>query len=289
MLTLNVNSVISLGQNIAFLLCLPLVCHFLWQWLKTAPKRAVEVAIGLAFALIAIIGMLSPLRVIDGLFIDGRVAIIAVAALYSTPTEIVAALLIAFFRLLLGGVGAPSAIATIFTAALIGIVARKYFSTTLHKFQFGKLLIIGIALVLFTAVWAFLSPFSQAWSALQTNILPILVWYPVCTLLLGNLFAQEFIRQDVEKALQASSERYLSIVNDQLDPVVRWNADGTISFVNEAFCRLLKKPQEDLIGRTLFDTHMDNNQESFHGSHEKFVPEQPVHNRIEQYIAPGVP
>src|SRR5258708_8451276 len=99
---INVDSIISLGQNIAFLLCLPLICHFLWRWLKTVPKPVIEIATALAFALIAIIGMLSPLRVFEGLIVDGRVPLIMIATLYSIPTRLIAALLIAAYRFHLG-------------------------------------------------------------------------------------------------------------------------------------------------------------------------------------------
>ncbi len=94
MIALNVNSIISLGQNIAFLLCVPLLCHFLWLLLKTAPKYVKDIATALAFAFIAIIGMLSPLHVFEGLIVDGRIPLIMVATLYSTPTGFIAALLI---------------------------------------------------------------------------------------------------------------------------------------------------------------------------------------------------
>jgi hypothetical protein len=225
---LNSDSIITLGQNIAFLLCLPLVCHFLWQALLNSSPRVSEAITGIAFAAIAMIGMLSPVQIFEGLFVDGRVAILAVAGLYSTPTGIVAALLIASFRILLGGVGTAPAVATILTAVAIGIGARKLFSATLHKYQLTMLLVIGLALVLATAVWALFASAPQSQAALKLILVPILLWYPACTILLGNLFAQEFARQDSEKALRINSERFLSIVNDQLDPVIRalWTIPG---------------------------------------------------------------
>ncbi|HLY26902.1 MAG TPA: GAF domain-containing protein, partial [Aggregatilineales bacterium] len=247
---INIESIISLGQNIAFLLCLPLLCHFLWGALKQSNPLVVKAATGAVFALIAIIGMLSPLRVENGLIlIDGRVSIIALAMVYSTPTGIIATLLIAAFRLVLGGgQGVPSAITTIFTAAVVGFVARRYLSVKLNQYQSGKLLLVGFSLVGITAFWAYASPYPVAWAAFQTNILPVSIWYPACTLLLGNLLAQEFIRQDIEDELRASKERYLSVVNDQLDLVVRWKPDGTLTFVNRAYSEFFGKSKGDLIG-----------------------------------------
>jgi PAS domain S-box-containing protein len=49
-------------------------------------------------------------------------------------------------------------------------------------------------------------------------------------------------------ALQKSEERYRAIVEDQTELVCRYLPDGTITFVNEAFCRYFGKPREQLLG-----------------------------------------
>jgi PAS domain S-box-containing protein len=49
-------------------------------------------------------------------------------------------------------------------------------------------------------------------------------------------------------ALQKSEERYRAIVEDQTELVCRYLPDGTITFVNEAFCRYFGKPREELLG-----------------------------------------
>ena len=56
--------------------------------------------------------------------------------------------------------------------------------------------------------------------------------------------------KSVEQALVKSEQRYKALLEDQSEIICRFNADGTIIFVNEAFCRLFGQSQESLIGQT---------------------------------------
>jgi PAS domain S-box-containing protein len=49
-------------------------------------------------------------------------------------------------------------------------------------------------------------------------------------------------------ALSMSEERYRAIVEDQTELICRFLPDGTLTFVNEAYCRYFGKPREELIG-----------------------------------------
>lgn len=55
-------------------------------------------------------------------------------------------------------------------------------------------------------------------------------------------------RKQVEEALQQSEARYLAILEDQTELIARFLPEGTLTFVNEAFCRYFGLKQEELIG-----------------------------------------
>jgi PAS domain S-box-containing protein len=55
-------------------------------------------------------------------------------------------------------------------------------------------------------------------------------------------------RKQIEEALQQSEARYLAILEDQTELIVRFLPDGTLTFVNEAFCRYFGLKREELIG-----------------------------------------
>jgi PAS domain S-box-containing protein len=52
--------------------------------------------------------------------------------------------------------------------------------------------------------------------------------------------------------LQESEARYRAVVEDQTEYIVRFRADGTITFVNEAACRFSGRTREELQGRSFF-------------------------------------
>lgn len=60
-------------------------------------------------------------------------------------------------------------------------------------------------------------------------------------------------RKDAEEALQLSEARYRAIVEDQTDLVCRFQPDGTLTFVNEAYCRCFGRSRQELLNHSLLD------------------------------------
>jgi PAS domain S-box-containing protein len=56
-------------------------------------------------------------------------------------------------------------------------------------------------------------------------------------------------RKRTEAALQQSQKRYRAIVEDQTELITRFQPDGTLTFVNEAYCRYFGRSQSELIGK----------------------------------------
>jgi PAS domain S-box-containing protein len=54
----------------------------------------------------------------------------------------------------------------------------------------------------------------------------------------------------VEEALRQSEERYRAIVEDQTELIARLQPDGTLSFMNEAYCRYFGQSRQELIGNS---------------------------------------
>jgi PAS domain S-box-containing protein len=56
-------------------------------------------------------------------------------------------------------------------------------------------------------------------------------------------------RMRAVEALLESEERYRAVVEDQTEVISRFKADGTITFVNESYCRFFGKSSHELIGK----------------------------------------
>jgi PAS domain S-box-containing protein len=48
--------------------------------------------------------------------------------------------------------------------------------------------------------------------------------------------------------LRVSEQRYRAVLEDQSDVICRYLTDGTLLYVNDAFCRLVNRPRESLVG-----------------------------------------
>jgi PAS domain S-box-containing protein len=70
----------------------------------------------------------------------------------------------------------------------------------------------------------------------------------------GNLTGFNCVVQDItrrknlEEALRESENKYRAVVEDQLEMICRFMPDGTITFVNSAFCRFYGRTSSDIVG-----------------------------------------
>jgi PAS domain S-box-containing protein len=60
-------------------------------------------------------------------------------------------------------------------------------------------------------------------------------------------------RDKAQQALAASESRFRGMVQDQTECISRFSSNGTISFVNKAFCLLVGKPEKEILGESLFN------------------------------------
>ncbi len=67
--------------------------------------------------------------------------------------------------------------------------------------------------------------------------------------LLDKLSQKEFERDEAERALVINQQLYQSMVENQTEIVSRFTPDGTFTFVNETYCRVLNKTKDELLGK----------------------------------------
>jgi PAS domain S-box-containing protein len=69
-----------------------------------------------------------------------------------------------------------------------------------------------------------------------------------------QLQAELVERKQIEEALRHSEARYRAIVEDQTELICRFKPDGTLTFVNDAYCRYFDKQKSELIGQKFLPT-----------------------------------
>jgi PAS domain S-box-containing protein len=68
--------------------------------------------------------------------------------------------------------------------------------------------------------------------------------------------------QAKNQELLESKQRYQSVVDDQLEFIVRWRGDGHVLFENESYRRYCKSSQKDLLGGTFLSSIVEEDREA---------------------------
>ncbi|HWP47073.1 MAG TPA: PAS domain S-box protein [Candidatus Limnocylindrales bacterium] len=84
------------------------------------------------------------------------------------------------------------------------------------------------------------------------------------------------LQEQIERVLYESEAHYRAIVEEQTELVCRWFPDGTLTFVNEAYCRYFGKKREELIGRSFMPLIPWEDYEKFQKHFKSLNPENPV-------------
>jgi len=162
-----------------------------------------QATIGLAFGLAAFAGMLNPVNVVPGVFVDLRVVPVALAGLFGGPlAALVSVVPPGIYRGFLGGVGVSAGYAALVLSAALGLMA---YAVRLHRggeARLREVVLLGAALPLATFAGYFALPNGALiWRVFDDASLPIALAYPIGLILLGSLLIAEQQRNRLEQQL----------------------------------------------------------------------------------------
>ncbi|MBC7251721.1 MAG: GAF domain-containing protein, partial [Anaerolineae bacterium] len=83
-------------------------------------------------------------------------------------------------------------------------------------------------------------------------------------------------RLATEKALRESEARYRAIVEDQTELICRFQRDGTVTFVNEAYCRYFNINPQDFTGHSFVSLMTEEERQKFAHLIAQLGPDKPV-------------
>jgi len=83
-------------------------------------------------------------------------------------------------------------------------------------------------------------------------------------------------RRVMEEELKASERFYRTIIEDQTDLICRFRPDGTLTFVNDAYCRYFGKTREELIGQTFMPLIPEEDREMVHQKFSSLSQKSPL-------------
>jgi PAS domain S-box-containing protein len=241
---------IQLIYNLATLVALSVVSGFIDQrWRRdTSPGTVMQ---GILFGAVAVIGMVHPLELSPGLFFDGRSIVISLCGMFFGPlSAAIAAAAAIVYRIAEGGIGAVMGVSVIAASALIGIGFYYYRSKNPNRTTALQLLVLGLIVHGIMLLLAFTLPYESAIRTLQTVGLPVIVIYPLATVLVGKiLLDQEQNIRSVEK-LSESELRWKYALEGAGDGIWDWNVVTNRIFFSTQWKKMLGYA-EDEVGDTL--------------------------------------
>jgi PAS domain S-box-containing protein len=86
--------------------------------------------------------------------------------------------------------------------------------------------------------------------------------------------------------LRDSEHRYRTVIEDQLDFIVRWRRDGVRTFVNEAYCKWWNATSDELLGGSFFVEFVEADREGFKKKIAAATPENPIVREQHRVVLP---
>jgi len=104
---------------------------------------------------------------------------------------------------------------------------------------------------------------------------------------IGVLFDNITLYKQAEESLKRSEVRYRAIVEDQAELVDRYLPDGTLIFVNEAYCRYFGRSREELVGHSFIEHIPPEDRERVWQHVSSLSREKPLGTLEHQIILPN--
>ncbi|MEI7818392.1 MAG: LytS/YhcK type 5TM receptor domain-containing protein, partial [Desulfuromonadales bacterium] len=238
---------IELILNLSLLVAISVVSGFIVQrWPRDSRSGAIFQ--GILFGGAAVFGMLQPLVLGPGLIFDGRSVMLSICTLFFGPwAAIPSVLMSAGYRIWIGGVGVHMGVLVILASAGIGLIgyfrwrAREIPPSTLMLYVLGLAVHVVMLGLLFTL------PDNIAVPALGHIGLPVILLYPLATILAGKILSDQQESFNYMKKLQASERKYGAMVETlPLAIILSSGTEEIIEYINPTMVKLFGYSKEDI-------------------------------------------
>jgi len=259
--------VIDIVINIMFLLILSVV-YTTYPFKDYKKLFSHTSLVGIAIGLLGILIMLNPMVIEQGVLFDSRSIIVGVTGMtFGFVPAFIGAVIMALFRITVGGRGVLSGVALIFVSFAIGSIWRKFrFKKVSGKQHYLGLefLLVGLVTHLGVYLCLFLLPKELHATVFRTMAVPMLVFYPIGFYLLCLLLFNQAHRVSTINDLRKNERQFKTIFEQS--PIGMSLTDlitGEIRSVNQSYLDLLGLEREELVGRNWSEfTHPDDKDNS---------------------------
>ncbi len=222
--------------NNAELLVFLSVLYQLMQYAEEKLKRNLVVLNGFLLGFIGIILMTIPVKLANGTLFDTRSILISLVGLIfaTIPTFIAAAMMI-LYRIYLGGPGALMGTMVIASSLVIGLYWRRVAKLIRVKNSWLSLYLFGVLVHIFMLACTIFLPNEIRSSTLNTIIYPVIIIYPLATVVVGRLLLFQQELNENYKRVSEAELKFRSIFDQAKIGISYANIMGDFMDMNQMF------------------------------------------------------
>ena len=231
---MNGDTLFGLLRN-AFLLLSLGVLYDLIPLKPRSNKTVLQILVGFILGLIGITIMSSPWIFVPGITFDTRSVLISVSGLFFSPiSTLIATVMTILMRLYIGGGGTVMGISVILTSAALGLAWRRLRPQKSKPYSLLELYLFGIVVHIAMILWMFSLPRPSVAESFRRISLPVMLIYPIATVLLGNLLSHQENRKVTSQQLRESEENLRQVLQnmpvmldafDEYNNIIVWNRE----------------------------------------------------------------
>ena len=239
--------VMGLINNAALLVALGVLLDLVLR-MRLSSKLWTRIFTGVALGAIGVAIIMNRWSFGGGIIFDTRSIILSLGGLFfgAVPT-VIAIAIIGVFRVYVGGAGMWMGLGVILTSGVIGILWRYQRRNRLAEIGWIELLIFGLVVHIAMILWTISLPGQHVQKVILSISFPVLVIYPLATVLLGSLLSGQLAHRQVQKTLEESEQKYRMLADGAMEGILVAQ-DGILRFVNPRALEIVGYSESELLG-----------------------------------------
>jgi len=240
---------ISIVNNVTLLLAISII-YSLIPTKNFRFKGASNILAGCMIGLVGFAIMNYPFELAPGFMLDVRSILISISGLFMglIPT-VIAVIVTSSFRIYEGGAGTFVGVCVIVLSAIIGLLWRYFFFDKLisnKRNRWINIYLLGISTHIGMLLCFFFLPFSTAIMMLKAITIPVMIIYPVGTVLLGVILLKQIDNKNIYIQLDESERHFQRAVDGAPVPIMLHAEDGEIIKISDAWATISGYAHSDI-------------------------------------------
>ena len=217
-----------------------------WQW---------GLVRGILLGIMTMGVMANPWQLAPGMIFDTRTILLSVGGMFfGTVPALIATLMAGIYRIHIGGAGGLTGTLWVVTSGLWGLAWMRLRKQPAYQIKNFEFYLLGLSLHIVLLLLMFTMPNHLAIPILQKITLPILIIFPLATVLLAKLLSSQEIYAHQRRSLDRSEKKYRELVQHSQVILLRVDTSGRITFFNDYALDFFGFQKHEILGKHLLDT-----------------------------------